>query len=178
MPLLSRGRKPRIHLYRAKPRICRRRTRRFIEVSVPSDADRADETLLLAPGVPAPGKRRVGGRPRKFRRGSGMPEADWELRPPILGLQPTPDELPFGMLLLRGSRAERPGVGASQAAGGFAHGATWPREDRTTGEYTSMRLSRYSLHHDQSGVGFFDSGGLFVSISTISSPRNSSFETG
>jgi hypothetical protein len=110
MLLLSRGRKPRIHLCRAKPRICRRRSHRFIEVSVTlRRRPRADATLLLAPGVPAPERPRVDGKRREFRRGSGMPEAGWELRLSILGLQPPQMSCLFGDAAATRRQSRAPG---------------------------------------------------------------------
>lgn len=85
----------------------------------------------------------------------------------------TADQRPFGMLLLRAaepsSRALRLLVGCF----------TEQRGHVKTGEYASIRLSgrldtlqSAAQPVSQSAVGFFDSGGLFVSMTTISSQRN------
>ena len=180
MPLLSRGRKQRIHLSRVKLRICRRSKRGLIEIYPPTPVALAQRS----PSLPE-------SRPRKSRlwegdpgssagdpgtESSGRRSSGFNHRRSAAFCDATAS--------LRGSRAERPSSRASQAAGQLVGGFTEQRGHVKTGEYASIRLSgrldtlqSAAQPVSQSAVGFFDSGGLFVSMTTISSPRNSFVET-
>ena len=87
------------------------------------------------------------------------------------------------MLLLAYAAAE-PSARAAGRRRLLVGGFTEQRGHVKTGEYASIRLSgrldtlqSAAQPVSQSAVGFFDSGGLFVSMTTISSPRNSFVET-
>ena len=104
MPLLSRGRKQRIHLSRAKLRICRRRKRGFIEVYPPTPVALAQRS----PSLPE-------SRPRKSRVWEGDPRSSAGDPGTGGGLgaqaadpraSTTADQLPFVMLLLAYAAAE------------------------------------------------------------------------
>jgi len=122
---------------------------------------------------PGPGKAAYGretpGVPPEIR----VPEADWELRPPILGLQPPQIS---GLLGCYSYAQQSRAAGRCRLLVGCF---TEQRGHVKTGEYASIRLSgrldtlqSAAQPVSQSAVGFFDSGGLFVSMTTISSQRN------
>ena len=161
MPLLSRGRKQRIHLSRAKLRICRRRKRGFIEVYPPTPVALAQRS----PSLPE-------SRPRKSRlwegdpgssagdpgtESSGRRSSGFNHRRSAAFCDATAS--------LRGSRAERPSSRASQAAGGRLHGATWPREDRRVYLDHAYWLSRYSAAQPERS-------GSLIQVVCLSSQRN------